>query len=334
MRQQRATLRKIYSYAKSLPRDVVWRVLERFDSDQVSTGAYEVTDEQKRHWEEHGWVILRSSVSPAALDELLDEIQDFRKRGRGGKDEHGRGLRVGLLHAVKRQSLKVALNEQVRSFMSWAFGGEPVLFGSLTFDIGSEQEPHIDAAFFYTRPEHCMAAAWTALEDISPDSGPLFYVDKSHKFERLYAEDALKLEPELAERVRKFRESGAAPDLTLSDEVYKAYSRLVRARIDENKAELVPAVLNRGDVFIWHGWLIHGGLPRNDRKLTRKSMVAHFIRADAAFWDQDAFFLRGDVLDETPPVKFSYRYLRSKFGRYIKYDDAVTFDGGDGHFES
>jgi hypothetical protein len=35
----------------------------------------------------------------------------------------------------------------------------------------------------------------------------------------------------------------------------------------------------KGDVFIWHAQLYHGGAPIEDMSLTRKSLVTHYYRA-------------------------------------------------------
>jgi hypothetical protein len=316
----------------SLARDLSWKIADARDDEPVVAGSIEITDEQKAQWNEHGWIILKKSVTDEALEALNAEIDAFRDTGRGGRDELGHGVRVGLLHAENRMSLKVALNPHVQAFLRWVFGGEPALFGSLTFDIGSEQEPHIDAAFFYTQPEHAMAAAWTALDDVHPDSGPLFYVDRSHRLDRLYAAEVLAHDPELARRVKEHRARSRRPDYALSEDVYRAYSKRLQGRLEESGLKPTPAVLEKGDVFVWNGWIIHGGMPRVDRRLTRRSMVVHYIRRDAKFFDQHAFFLRGDILDQTRPMRFRFR--DSRRGSYIKYHRAVTFDGSDGHFKA
>jgi len=322
----------VKSLPGSLARDVTWKIADRFDHGRPAGAPYAVTEPQKEHWREHGWVILERAVEPETIDRFRAEVERFRASGRGGRDERGHGIRIGLFHSENRQALKLALNDRIRTFLQWALEGEPVLFGSLTFDIGSEQEPHLDAAFFYTQPESAMAAAWIAIEDIHPDSGPLFFVDGSHRFARLYASEALERSPDLARRVAEHRAQRKRPDYALSEEVYQAYSQRLSARLEEMGAQRTPALLKKGDVFVWNGWLVHGGLPRVNRELTRRSMVVHYIRRDARFWDQHAFFLRGDVLESTPPIRFRFR--NSRRGRYIKHHHAVTFEGSDGHFQA
>ena len=118
------SLRQVYARAKAIPREIIWRVAERFDESPAATTPFEVSQELRQHWEEHGWIVLRSAVPEEALERLLAEINDFRREGRGGQDEFGRGLRVGLLHAVRRQSLGLmpncAANQRV-SELSWLY---------------------------------------------------------------------------------------------------------------------------------------------------------------------------------------------------------------------
>ena len=318
--------------AISLPRDLGMMAGDRMHPIEVGATEWTIPEADKEHWREHGWVILRQSVDLAVIDDLKHQIQEYRQRHKSETTnaKTGEGLRIGLLHTTNRTSREVGFNAQARAFLRWAFESEPVLFGSLTFDIGSEQEAHIDAAFFYTQPETSMAGVWTAFEDIHEDSGPLFYVDKSHTWPRLKAADVLARDPDLAARVAAFRASGATkPDLKLSDEVYKAYIAEVERMTEEHGGRML-AMLDKGDVFIWHPWLVHGGMPRNNPSFTRRSMVVHYIGSDAKMWDQHDFFLRGDELDHTEPLKFS---IRSSRGRpYIWHPGPVNFSMGDGHF--
>jgi hypothetical protein len=320
---------------RAAPRDLSWKVADRVSPVEVGDPLWVPSEEDKQHWRERGWVILRGSIVLELIDQLKHEIQRYRERHRGEttNSKTGEGLRIGLLHSAIRTSREVALNCQARTFLRWAFEDEPVLFGTLTFDIGSEQESHIDAAFFYTRPETSMAGVWTAFEDIAENSGPLFYVDRSHDWPRLKAADVLAEDSELNARVQAFRASGATePELKLSDEVYKAYIARVERMVAERPGSQLPAMLKKGDVFIWHPWLVHGGFPRLNRALTRRSMVAHYIGASSKMWDQHDFFLHGDNLEQRKPLHLD---VRSSRGRpYVWHPAPVNFARGDGHFEA
>jgi hypothetical protein len=307
-------------------------VADHLQPIRVGAPSWAPSEEDKAHWNEHGWVLLRDSVAPAVIDRLKQEVQDYRDQHRAQTTnaKTGEGVRIGLLHSVNRTAREVAFNDQARTFLRWAFDEEPVLFGSLTFDIGSEQEPHIDAAFFYTRPETAMAGVWTAFEDIVSDAGPLFYVDGSHKWPRLQSAEVLAEHPDLKARVDAYRAAGGPVDQGLSNEVYEAYIAKLEQLVEENIDARMPAMLKKGDVFIWHPWLVHGGMPRLDRSLTRRSMVVHYIGESSKMWDQHNFFLHGDQLESRPPIDFT---IRSSRGRgYVWHAGPVNFSMGDGHF--
>jgi Phytanoyl-CoA dioxygenase (PhyH) len=321
--------------ARLARRDLSFMVGDHLHPIEVGDPDWVPSEDDKQHWRDHGWVILRGSVDLDVIDQLKQEIQDYRDQHRSEtvNSKTGDGLRIGLLHAANRKSREMGFNCQARTFLRWAFEDEPVLFGSLTFDIGSEQESHIDAAFFYTQPETSMAGVWTAFEDIADQAGPVFYVDGSHEWPRLKAADVLAEDPELNARVQASRAAGAAePDLELSDEVYKAYIAKVERLVEADPKGQLPAMLKKGDVLIWHPWLVHGGLPRLSRDLTRRSMVVHYIGASSKMWDQHEFFLHGDELESRKPINFT---IRSSRGRpYVWHPGPVNFSMGDGHFEA
>jgi len=322
-------------YASTLIREIKWSLVDKVFRPQVPAHNFEISEDLKKNWNENGWIVLKGVYSPAEVDEINREVSEFRKFfDDGGRDEYGRGLRVGFLHAVNRKILKFLLNPKTKNFLRWAIQDEPALFGSLTFDIGTEQEAHIDAAFFNTSPDHAMAATWVALEDIHMDSGPLFYVNASHKFDKLTANDVFAEDADLKSRVHEFRKTGrpAIKEKKLSNEVYIKHSKLLQRRLEELGAEKRPVTLKKGDVFVWHGWLVHGGSARLNRELTRKSMVAHFIGRNCTYWDQDDFFLNGDRLNEIQPVQFNFRTCSD--GIYVRRYGAVTFKSGNGHFKA
>ena len=60
-------------------------------------------------------------------------------------------------------------------------GHQTKLFQSINFLTGSEQHTHSDSIHMSTFPLGGMAAAWVALEDITPGNGPLRYYTSSHK---------------------------------------------------------------------------------------------------------------------------------------------------------
>jgi phytanoyl-CoA hydroxylase len=124
-------------------------------------------------------------------------------------------------------------------------------------------------------PKH-LIATWVALEDTHEDAGPLEYFPGSHLIEQM-----------------KFS-NGEYHSVESEMPEWQAYMNLAVER-----AGLKPArfAAKKGDVFIWHANLLHGGGPIHNPALTRKSLVFHFYseqdcRADGstlvpqtgAFW--------------------------------------------------
>jgi phytanoyl-CoA hydroxylase len=59
--------------------------------------------------------------------------------------------------------------------------GETVLYTSLFFQQGSEQNIHVDAPLFCTRPENKYFGMWVSLDDVDESNGPLIVVEGGHR---------------------------------------------------------------------------------------------------------------------------------------------------------
>jgi ectoine hydroxylase-related dioxygenase (phytanoyl-CoA dioxygenase family) len=90
---------------------------------------------------------------------------------------------------------------------------------------------------------------WYALENIHEGSGPFFVSPRSHKLGLL--------------------DRAAYPE-------HRDFVVAVRKLIADNHLELTPCLLRRGDVLIWHPYLIHGAFSQTDASQSRKSFTSHF----------------------------------------------------------
>lgn len=107
-------------------------------------------------------------------------------------------------------------------------------------------------------------AAWIALDDIHPDSGPFQYVPGSHRWPQVTREKILAaLAPE--ERNHLWP--------THSERVL---TPLFEDLIAEQGVSPVSHLPSRGDVLLWHGRLLHRGSPPNDPTLERRALIAHY----------------------------------------------------------
>lgn len=128
---------------------------------------------------------------------------------------------------------------------------------TINFTYGSEQALHQDTAVFHVMPRNSLVGAWLACEDIAPEAGPLVYFPGSHR-EPLY--------PQF--------DNYPQTNLRTTHEP-QAYSDYVARRSEQYERKLYYA--KKGDIFLWHGMLIHGGSEVRNPQLTRRSYVCHYI---------------------------------------------------------
>ncbi|MDB5865373.1 MAG: Phytanoyl-CoA dioxygenase [Betaproteobacteria bacterium] len=148
-------------------------------------------------------------------------------------------------------------NPQLNRLASLILGRPAAPRFTINFMYGSEQELHQDTAVFHVAPRNYLVGAWLACEDVSPDAGPLVFYPGSHR-EPLY--------PKFDNYPQTNLRTYPRP---------QEYSEYVARRSEHYERRLYLA--RKGDVFFWHGMLIHGGSSVTDPKRTRRSYVCHYI---------------------------------------------------------
>ncbi len=277
-------------------------------------------------WRRDGYVVLPRVVPADVIDRLNEDVAAFRRSCGESKDECGLGQRIGLFHVRNPHAMVIALNPEVRRFLSWALEDEPLLYGSLTFEAGTEQAAHQDSIFFYTQPLHAMAGCWTALEDIDPEAGPLFYYPGSHTWPLDGGAEILARHPDLRRRRAALAWSfGRRHKLAeLAAEMGNRWHGMLAERIAASGTQAAPALIRKGDVLVWHALLVHGGMRRKVRSLSRRSIVAHFIGKHARMFDMTSFFtLRPDQFDERHAFRMKVRDTPG--GGYVTHEEVVTY---------
>jgi ectoine hydroxylase-related dioxygenase (phytanoyl-CoA dioxygenase family) len=231
---------------------------------------------------------LPGAVPPQLIDDLLRDEAAFRSACGETKDEHGFGKRIGVFHVANDNSRRVALTPRIVAATAELMGDDPLLMGSLTFEVGTQQDAHIDAIYFYVMPETSMVGAWVALEDIHPNAGPLFYYPGSHRWKFDKAGDVWQRWPELAQELPTLEPEQRAD---YANRMHARWNVLLHERIADERALPQLALIKKGDCFIWHGNLVHGGSARQNRALSRHSMVSHYIGSHSRLYDFPKFFL-------------------------------------------
>lgn len=130
----------------------------------------------------------------------------------------------------------------------------PKIVQSMYFEGNSATWEHQDSYYLDSETVGEMAAAWIAVEDISPRAGRFFICPGSH---------TLKLE-----------------DHALYNNIaenHESYIQSVVQKIRQEKLEIRAPVLRQGDVLFWNAWTIHGSLDSQDAAHSRSSITCHAI---------------------------------------------------------
>lgn len=227
-------------------------------------------------WMAQGYVVLENAIEPALIDAFLadvDEVlanhRDFSCLVLSDKYDHvkikdadpafffGQRMRFVDFHHASIAGKKLSLHRNVLDFVRHVFRDEIVMMQSLTFLEGSQQLLHQDHAYVIAENPSHLCAAWIALEDIDPRAGPLRYVPGSHAMPMFDWGNGI------------YRRAGS----TKTDPEFAAH---IETHCTAAGLQPLPFCPKKGDVFVWHAALAHGGSPVVDKSLTRKSHVTHY----------------------------------------------------------
>lgn len=256
--------------------DAHQRIAEKLDRGTIDAAAARNLE----HFAEHGYLIFPLEADSATLD-AVPEAVDRAWRDRPAdlayaydgparsmryadpsRDRRSR-YRIHDLHSHSTAALELYLHRQIFRWVELILGEEPVAIQSLAFEFGSQQLLHRDQVVVPTASPGHLVAAWIALEDITPDCGPLVYVPGSHRLPCYETEpgdyrfDGRRMGPEVVEQ-------GLAWEAE-----------------QERRRGLEPQLFTarRGEVLLWHAALRHGGSEVRDESATRKSFVVHYSSA-------------------------------------------------------
>lgn len=212
-------------------------------------------------WSDNGYLILEGLFSGEETDRIQSEIDRLVARRRLHPTPDNKLLFANRVSGPMR---KLTYDKRLTHLLSFILDKEVVPFQTINFIRGSNQRAHSDSIHMTTYPLGYLIAVWIALEDTHAGNGPLFYYPGSHRLPYLLNED--------------FNEGSTA--LRLGRKDYTDYEDRIDGLIREKQLVKEVFYARKGDVFIWHANLIHGGSPVIDPTLTRKSMVIHYFATD------------------------------------------------------
>jgi hypothetical protein len=179
----------------------------------------------------------------------------------------GGGSRIQDAWAFDDDVRAIAANEAVLHLLSKLYGRNAFPFQTLNFPVGTQQEAHSDSVHFSSLPERFMCGVWLAMEDISPDAGPLFYYPGSHRW------------PIVTNALIGRRGQGS-----VLGSAQDPYGPAWRALCEAHGSKQEKFLARKGQALIWCANLLHGGSVQTDPRLTRWSQVTHYYFDECIYY--------------------------------------------------
>ena len=210
-------------------------------------------------WHNNGYLVLRNFIPHRLLDAYAARYE--RDNGNGSR----MGYRPGTPYMEVEEIKDLCLYAPLVEILNGLIGEEMGMNLNLTNWISTERSFHQDD---YLNPEHVNGhylAAWIALDDIHPDSGVFEFVPGSHKWPVMRMAKVLEL-----------LEPHQRTDPNWPRIAEQILDPLWEEEIERRGAEIKSVDLKKGDILIWHSWLLHrGGKPKNP-DLLRKALICHY----------------------------------------------------------
>ncbi len=214
---------------------------------------------QLKGWSEDGYLILPGFVSAPVCDQINTELDAAIENKRVEFDYTNSRVMNFFQHSETVR--KVIGMPELNHMLNFILDKKTVPFQTINFTRGSQQNTHSDSIHMTTEPQGYLLAIWLALEDITPDCGPLHYYPGSQKLPYIMSEDF--------ENDNSF--------FSIGENYYEYYERKIAALVKERDLKKKIFLAKKGDVFIWHANLLHGGEKRQNESSTRRSLVAHYF---------------------------------------------------------
>jgi phytanoyl-CoA hydroxylase len=234
---------------------------------------------QRAFWNDHGFLVIpeffddedirvitseleRTWHDPASAVVVDDLVTNRRQRVVDVPEaDRAHAFKVNDLYLASDAVRRVCLSERIASIVGELLEDEPVLVNTLNLERGSQQADHVDSLFMTPATPGNLAATWMALEDVVDDAGPLRYYPESHRIEPYRFEDG---------------------GYHAREEEMPRWADYMADEVDRRGLEETRFLARRGDLFVWHAHLLHGGSEICNPSLTRNSLVSHFFtRGDA-----------------------------------------------------
>ncbi len=228
-------------------------------------------------FEENGYIILKNIIPESDIDNLLNEFDNvvdnkifnhwhtqntheykkLKKNKEGFLEDSLQSPHAYCWSKEFRRSLtKIICNLNIQKKLKSILNTKNnyAIWQSMFFDKTTGTLGHQDSYYLDTENGGGVIGCWFALEDIKIESGPFYIIPKTHKKGLLYNE--------------KSKERYGDHD---------SYVKSMKAFEKKNKKNIVPIIVKKGDIVLWHSLTFHGALNNTNDKFSRKSLTCHFF---------------------------------------------------------
>lgn len=230
------------------------------------------------YYQENGYFVARNLIPTNLIDQLLNiystEIVPSRYpffRQSTNKYEVNRLNEFGYveqsfldIHDYEKFpefstiAKEIYCGEEIQDMLRQITGSQSFnLMQTMLFDANTETQPHQDWWYLDTVPNGYLIAAWIALEDIAEEAGRFYVMSKSFKNPDFHSD---------------------TPNLSHSEWLTR-----IRAYFEGNQEDIKAPDLKKGDVLFWSSKTVHGALPTQNCRFSRKSLTAHYIPSEYHF---------------------------------------------------
>jgi phytanoyl-CoA hydroxylase len=196
-------------------------------------------------------------------------------------------------HKENPATQRMIFNEDLIAFLRGYFEDEPVMRQPETGFFHRRTPDHTDSLDFKVSPARREIRIWCALEDIHPDSGPVYYVPGSHRSISANLErEVLTENPEFVSLLQSQMEPTTAFDFFAATKPLWNYvkQRKLPTAVLECGAERTVYPLKKGDVVVFSSDVVHGTARCNDPSLTRKYFVSYWAAASAVWYHSRSYW--------------------------------------------
>ncbi len=224
----------------------------------------------KDYYIEHGYVVIEKAIPLSKIDLFLDSYEKIKTNPlfvyfsqsiqrcvrveltQQGyiKESMENASRLAFFPEFSKRIQDCIYDPCVSDVLSTIDGySEHISWQNMFFDKSTGTIEHQDSWYLDTNPPGNLIGAWFSLEDIQENCGSFFVCPRSHK-------------------------------LGLVDRkeypTHEKFIQKIMSFSSEERLEKKPMYLSKGDLLLWHPFLVHGAFKCQDDTLTRKSFTSHF----------------------------------------------------------